>query len=262
MVPKHLCSPADLVFDVAAKIEDKLRAVGLSFRDWVVVRGPLAPNRQANVDLAFGAMGGPSRVRVPHRSVDPGSPARSDPGPGDAEEGLKLAGGPFGNASFAEDYVRRTAEEHERQLQALVEFGQHFPQYAYLMLKYCATFRIHYLYALVPWDIAGDTYTRAHDCILSTFRRIVELPDASEDVSDYVRDRLSLPHRDGGFALVNPKHVANNALVANWCACAAFLAKAVPSLRHIGGPPPVRRACLSLEWASLVARFYETINDD
>ena len=159
--------------------------------------------------------------------------------------------GPFWNASFAEDYVRRTAEEHERQLQALVEFGQHFPQYAYLMLKYCATFRIHYLYALVPWDIAGDTYTRAHDCILSTFRRIVELPDASEDVCDYVRDRLSLPHRDGGFALVNPKHVADNALVANWCACAAFLAKAVPSLRHIGGPPPVRRAGLSLEWASL-----------
>ena len=48
-------------------------------------------------------------------------------------------------------------------------------------------------------------------------------------------DRLALPQSEGGFALTDPRRVADIALVANWCACAAFLAKTVPSLRNIGG---------------------------
>ena len=98
-------------------------------------------------------MGCRSRVRILPRPIDTGSPVGSDPGPGGTEEGLKLVCGPFGNASFAEAYVRRTAVEHEQQLQVLVEFVQPFPRHADLLLKYCATFRIHYLYALVPWDL-------------------------------------------------------------------------------------------------------------
>ena len=52
--------------------------------------------------------------------------------------------------------------------------------------------------------------------------------------------------------------MADNALVANWCACAAFLAKAVPSLRHIGGSTPSGgppSPSSGLPWGGAVSAF-------
>ena len=232
----HLCGPADLVFAVAAKIEAKLGAVGLFFRDWAVVRGPRAPDPEYIATLADDAMGSRERVRILHRPVDTGSSSRGAPEPGVAEEGLRLVGGPFGNASYAEEHVCRLVDEHMAKLGELKEFGADFPQHAYLLLRFCATFRTRHLYALVPREIAGDHYVREYNCIRQTFRQIVELPDANAVVWDqYVLDRLALPQSEGGSALTDPGRVADIALVANWCACAAFLAKTVPSLRNIGG---------------------------
>ena len=72
-------------------------------------------------------------------------------------------------------------------------------------------------------------YVREHGCILQTFRQIVDFPDANDVVWDQrVLDRLALPQSEGGFALTDPKRVADIALVANWCACASLLAKTVP----------------------------------
>ena len=255
----HLCGPADLVFAVAAKIETKLGAVGLFFRDWAVVWGPRAPDPEYIATLADGAMGSRERVRILHRPVDTGSPSRGARESGVAEEGLRLVGGPFGNASYAEEHVCRLVDEHIAKLGELVSFGETFPQHAYLLLRFCATFRTHHLYAMVPWEIAGDHYVREHGCILQTFRQIVDLPDANDVVWDQrVLDRLALPQCEGGFALTDPKRVADIALVANWCACASFLAKTVPSLRNIGGPlsasEPVSPSSGPL-WGGVVSAF-------
>ena len=166
-------------------------------------------------------MGSRERVRILHRPVDTGSSSRGAPEPGVAEEGLRLVGGPFGNASYAEDHVCRLVDEHIAKLKELASLGETFPQHAYLLPRFCATFRTHHLHAMVPWEIFGDHYVRDHGCILQTFRQIV--------------DRLALPQSEGGFALTDPKGVADIALVANWCACASFLAKTVPFLRNTGG---------------------------
>lgn len=47
------------------------------------------------------------------------------------------------------------------------------------------------------------------------------------------RGRIALPLRHGGQGLIDPSHIADQALVANWAACAPFLANTAPALSDI-----------------------------
>ena len=77
---------------------------------------------------------------------------------------------------------------------------------------------------------SSDAGERAH-----CRKRFSEELDTADEVT---RERVALPLRHGGQGLADPSHIANQALVANWAACAPFLANTAPALSDIAKENP------------------------
>ena len=146
---------------------------------------------------------------------------------------------------YAREFVRKVCEKHAVQLNAIKKFGTNYgcAHEAMLLLKMCASPRLVFLLSLVPYELAADEFDQANLDIINTFAEITNTKAALDDLnSDCLAeaktatitvDRISLPHRHGGFGLTEPKDIADNALISTWLACAPWLADTVPALRHI-----------------------------
>ena len=91
-------------------------------------------------------------------------------------------------------------------------------QEALLLLRLCACPRITFLLQCVPYNIAPQAFNDSYRDILSTFGRIAGITEELDTADEVTRGRIALPLRHGGQGLIDPSHIADQALVANWAA--------------------------------------------
>ncbi len=234
--------PKNQVIEFAGEIKNRLRdEAGLHFRKWEIYGGVDALDAvKAEEVRRLADDAGLQGARVEEKGFDLG---RATPSAGRGNDrGIRLLGAPVGDSGYAAKYVYDTAVEHETLLGDIAELGRKDgydkPHEAYQLLRFCAVPRITHLYGLVPEPIARDGFRKAHSDLISTGLQIAGIPET--ELSGIARTRLALGLGLGGAAITGPEGVADEALIANWNACATVLREA-PALKEvIGGRSPPR----------------------
>ena len=130
--------------------------------------------------------------------------------------------------------VIEVINKHRARLNHIVQFGNAgHTQEALMLLWQCARPRIVFLLQCIPYHIAPEAFDDSHRDLIDAFARIVGASADLDEADEVTLGRIALPFRHGGQGLTNPSHIADQALVANWAACAPFLAKTAPALRRI-----------------------------
>ena len=242
----NLVGPLDQAILAAKRVQDDLHnKADLEIKEWNVLLGPQC--REVTVEQ-LRAQGLTGKIRI----IKPDAANRGAHGldvgvnGGGESCGARIVGAPVGDTMYARDFVRQVCAQHAVQLDAISKFGSKlgYAHEAMLLLKMCAAPRLVFLLSLVPYDLAGDEYDKAHTEIINTFTNITNTRAALDSIDNarthaetkvgkITRDRISLPARHGGFGLTKPKDIADNALISTWLACAPWLASKVPALKDI-----------------------------
>jgi hypothetical protein len=225
----QLCGKLDEVMDTVLVLQRLFgERAGLRFRSWKVLLGPEARRVTAAELTEFGFHG---TVEVVGEEAGDGL-EMGEPGGGDA--GMAVLGGPVSVGDvFPAAYVKTVVVKHKKRLKEITSLGVSDAQSALLLLTYCAVPRLHFLLQLVPLDAARAAFEEGYADILSAYGQIVSI--SNDELADpFVAARVSLPWKWGGQAIVDPRKVADGAMVSSWLCSAPFLAQTVPALRDIG----------------------------
>jgi len=76
-------------------------------------------------------------------------------------------------------------------------------------------------------------YNKSSRDVINALGRIAGISKELKTADEVTRGRIALPLMHGGQGPTNPSHIADQALVANWAACALFLAKTAHALQDI-----------------------------
>ena len=150
------------------------------------------------------------------------------------DSGARIVGAPVGSPEYAAKFVADIVDKHRARLDHIAKFGEDgHAQEALLLLRLCACPRITFLLQCVRYNIAPQAFNDSYRDILSAFGRIAGITEELDTADEVTRGRIALPLRHGGQGLIDPSHIADQALVANWAACAPFLANTAPALSNI-----------------------------
>ena len=144
------------------------------------------------------------------------------------DSGARIVGAPVGSPEYAAKFVADIVDKHRARLDHIAKFGEDgHAQEALLLLRLCACPRITFLLQCVRYNIAPQAFNDSYRDILSAFGRIAGITEELDTADEVTRGRIA------GQGLIDPSHIADQALVANWAACAPFLANTAPALSDI-----------------------------